>query len=269
MTTSQTRSVEITLGPKGITIGNGGFVVIAGPCSVESEEQFLQTAQCAASNGAQLLRGGIYKMRTNPDSFQGLGEPALEFVKSVKKQTGLGFVSEVTDPRQIEAMHDWVDVFQVGTRNMYNYSLLSELGKTRKPVLLKRGFSALVEEWLLAAEYVTRGGNSKVILCERGIRTFEKVTRNTLDLSSVAYIKQNSPYPVLVDPSHATGVRALVAPMAKAAVACGADGLLIETHPNPEKALSDGYQALDFNEFGTLMSDVKVLLSCMGREFHA
>jgi len=248
-----------------LTFGGGKFQVLAGPCSVESEAQFRQTAEQVRKSGATLLRGGIFKLRTDPQSFQGLGLEALDFVHRVAQENGLSLVSEVTDPRQIESLHDRVDLFQVGTRNMYNYALLKELGHARKPVLLKRGFSALVEEWVLAARYVTDGGNPDVILCERGIRSFEKITRNTLDLSSVVWIKQNTEFPVMVDPSHATGVRDLVGPLALASVAAGADGLLIETHPDPAKALSDGPQALDFAAFDALMHRVRELCAFMNR----
>jgi 3-deoxy-7-phosphoheptulonate synthase len=205
-------------------------------------------------------------MRTDPKSFQGLGRAAFEAAHKVSRESGLPLVSEVSDPRQIEELYDFVDVFQVGTRNMYNYSLLKELGKLDRPVLLKRGFSALVEEWLYAAEYVSSEGNSRVILCERGIRTFERATRNTLDLSAVAFVKQRSGLPVVVDPSHGTGVRSLVEPMALAAVAAGADGLLIEVHPSPENALSDGAQTLNFAEFDTLMAKVKAMLPLFSKQ---
>jgi len=258
----KTRSMQIS---PHLSIGGSQFLVIAGPCAVESDEQFQKTALWALESGAQLARGGIYKMRTNPDSFQGLGSEALNFVAPFCRDLGMPLVTEVSDPRQIEAIHDFVDVFQVGTRNMYNYSLLAELGKTRKPVLLKRAFSAQIDEWLMAAEYIRREGNPRVILCERGIRTFEKSLRNTLDLSAVAYIKTRSELPVIVDPSHATGNRDLVKPMALASIAAGADGLLIETHPNPVMALSDADQALSFPDFKNLMNDVKNLLPFFGK----
>jgi 3-deoxy-7-phosphoheptulonate synthase len=253
----------VAVGP--IVFGAGSFQVIAGPCSVETEEQFRRTAQQVRRSGATLLRGGIYKLRTDPKSFQGLGLDALGFVSRTARESGLPFVTEVTDPRQIEVLEPFVDLFQVGTRNMHNYALLKELGRSKRPVLLKRGFAALVEEWLLAARYVTDGGNPNVILCERGIRTFEKVTRNTLDLASVTWIKKHSEFPIIVDPSHATGIRDLVAPMALASIAAGADGLLIETHPDPATALSDGPQALDFPAFDGLMSRIRELTSFLGR----
>lgn len=249
----------------GATFGGTDFQVIAGPCSIESELHFSQTALAVKNSGATALRGGIYKMRTNPESFQGLGDRALDFAKKVSQNTNLPLVTEVTDARQIEKLDDVVAMFQVGSRNMYNYALLKELGMSRKPVMLKRGLSATVEEWLLAAEYLVHGGNSNVILCERGIRTFEKITRNTLDLSSVAYIKQNTDFPVIVDPSHATGVPALIEPMSLAAAAAGADGLLIEIHDRPAEAMSDGFQALTYSKFNQLMSKLKSLLTHLDR----
>lgn len=248
-----------------IEIGGPSFSVIAGPCSIESEENFLTTGIGIKKAGACILRGGIFKMRTNPQSFQGLGADGLALANKIKKQVGLPIVCEITDPRQIGDMIDVVDVFQVGSRNMYNYSLLKELGQVKKPVMLKRGFSALVEEWVMAANYVTEGGNDQVILCERGIRSFDKVTRNTLDLGSVAYLKQNYEFPVVVDPSHGTGVRNLVTPMSLAAAAAGADGLLIEVHPNPEKALSDGFQTLDFMQFEDLLNRLSPILKAINR----
>lgn len=247
------------------TIGGRPFVVVAGPCSVESERQFSDVASFVKQEGAGLLRGGIFKLRTNPRSFQGLGAEGFDIVARVKAELKMPFVSEVTDARQIEEMSELVDVFQVGTRNMYNYALLKELGRQQKPVLLKRGFSALIEEWLLAADYIVREGNENVILCERGIRTFERATRNTLDLSAVAYVKQHSPYPVLVDPSHGTGRSDLVGPMSLAAAASGADGLLLEVHPEPSQALSDGHQALNFAAFAELMGQLEKVLKVFNR----
>ena len=245
--------------------GGEHFQVIAGPCSIESREQFSETAEFVKKSGARAIRGGIFKMRTNPSSFQGLGNQALEIAREIKAEIGLPIVSEITDPRQLNDMHDIVDLFQVGSRNMYNYTLLKELGQLRKPVLLKRGFSALVEEWLLAAEYIVAGGNPNVILCERGIRTFEKITRNTLDLSAVAYVKAKSDFPVIVDPSHGTGVPDLIEPMSLAAAAAGADGLIIEVHNHPEKAKSDGFQALTYARFAHLMHNLDGLLKHLNR----
>lgn len=247
-------------------IGGSEFAVIAGPCSIESSEHFREVAHQVKRAGAVLLRGGMFKLRTSPDSFQGLGTEAYSLVQKIKREAGLGFVSEVTDPRQIEQFALVVDAFQVGSRNMHNYDLLKELGRTRVPVVLKRGFSGLIKEWLLAAEYIVRGGNESVILCERGIRTFETATRNTFDLNAVAYVKAHTPFPVLADPSHATGDTALVHPMALAAAAAGADGLMIEVHPRPQEALSDGFQALNYEQFGHLMLQLSQLLPVLGRE---
>lgn len=249
-----------------LSIGNGDFSVIAGPCAVESEEHFHRVAQFLKAQGAQLLRGGMFKLRTSPDSFQGLESKAYQIAQNVKNIAGLGFVSEITDPRQLEEMDSVVDMFQVGSRNMHNYALLKELGRTKKPVLLKRGFSGLVNEWLLSAEYIIRHGNPNVVLCERGIRTFETATRNTLDLNAVAYVKTKSGLPVIVDPSHGTGHSELVTPLALAAAAVGADGIIIEVHPEPTKALSDGFQALDFEAFEVLMNKLNKLLPALDRK---
>lgn len=248
-----------------MSFGGPNFQVIAGPCSIESHEQFAATAEVVKTAGARALRGGIFKMRTNPNSFQGLGREALEIAREVKKQVGLPLVSEITDPRQLEDMHHVVDMFQVGSRNMYNYALLKELGQFNKPILLKRGFSATVEEWLLAAEYIVAGGNPNVILCERGIRTFEKITRNTLDLSAVAYVKAHTDFPVIVDPSHGTGVPALIGPMSLAAAAAGADGLIVEVHNQPKLAKSDGFQALTYAHFNQIMAQLDGLLHHLNR----
>jgi 3-deoxy-7-phosphoheptulonate synthase len=238
----------------------GTFCVMAGPCSIESESQFLESAKSVAESGASVLRGGMFKLRTNPESFQGLGREAFNIAKSVKQQVGLPFISEVTDPRQIGDLEGVVDAFQVGSRNMHNYALLKELGQVKKPILLKRGFSGLVDEWLNAADYVIAGGNEQVMLCERGIRTFEKVTRNTFDLNAIAYVKAYHSIPVIADPSHATGDSKLVGPMALAAIAAGADGLIIEVHPNPDSARSDGFQALNLRQFDALMAKVNKML---------
>ncbi|MCM2277789.1 MAG: 3-deoxy-7-phosphoheptulonate synthase [Oligoflexia bacterium] len=252
-----------------VELGGPGFVVMAGPCSIESREQFLEIAQAVKGAGATMLRGGIFKMRTHSHSFQGLGEGAFEIADEVRARTGLPLISEVTDPRQIPDLGEIVDVLQVGARNMYNYELLKELGRSGLPVLVKRAFSATVEEWLAAAEYVRVAGNPQVALCERGIRTFERITRNTLDLSAVAYIKANSDLPVIVDPSHGTGVRALIKPMCLAAAAAGADGILLEVHSKPATALSDGQQALTIEDFREIMRDLKTLLPALGRELHS
>lgn len=241
------------------------FYVIAGPCSIESPEQFQETASFVKEFGACILRGGIYKMRTSPNSFQGVGAEGLGWVNEIKTKLAMPLMTEVTDIRQIEAMEPVIDAYQVGSRNMYNYELLKELGKTNKPVLLKRGFSALIDEWTKAAQYIFQGGNSSVMLCERGIRTFETKMRNTLDLASVAYLKHHSEFPLIVDPSHGTGSPELITPMACAAVAAGADGIMVEVHPNPAKALSDGFQALDFEGFKTLMARLKPFVEASGK----
>lgn len=258
------KSKLVKVGPS--IVGGGAFSVWAGPCSVESLEQFTQTAKFVKSQGASGLRGGMFKLRTDPRSFQGLGIESFEIAKQVKLATGLPFVSEVTDPRQITDFIGVVDAFQVGSRNMHNYALLKEVAQAGKPVFLKRGFSATFKEWMLAADYLVKGGNEDVILVERGIRTFETSTRNTFDINSIALAKIESPFPVLADPSHATGIAKLVPPMALAAAAAGADGLLIEVHPDPKNALSDGAQSLNFAEFETLMQRLPKVLNAMDRE---
>ena len=245
------------------------FMLIAGPCSIESKEQIHQIAEILTEEKISFLRGGIYKMRTHPDSFQGLGEEAIYLIQNLKKTHTLKFVSEITDPRQIEVLFPVVDVFQVGTRNMYNYELLKELGKQSKPVLLKRAFCSLVKEWLMAAEYLIQAGNEQIILCERGIRTFESSTRNTLDLSGALVAQRESSLPVIVDPSHGTGQSSLVVPMALAAAAAGLNGLLVEIHPEPEKAMSDGYQSLNFTQFKQMMKQLRKILSCMERKIES
>ncbi len=252
-----------SLNPSARETGPHRFSLIAGPCSIESYELFRKVAVEVKRLGATALRGGIFKMRTRCDTFQGLGAEAIEIVHRVKAEVGLPFVSEITDPRQIELLAEVVDVFQVGARNMHNYELLKELGKLHKPVLLKRGLSAYLDELLAASEYLIRAGNNQVILCERGIRTFERSTRNTLDLSAVPYLKKRSGLPVIVDPSHGTGVRELVSPMCWAAAAAGADGIMVEVHPEPAKALSDGEQALTLEDFETLVPKLSRILNAI------
>ncbi|MEZ4872964.1 MAG: 3-deoxy-7-phosphoheptulonate synthase [Bdellovibrionales bacterium] len=249
-----------------IEIGGSAFVTVAGPCSVESLDQLQQTASFVQGQGASILRGGLFKLRTRPDSFQGLGVEGFDIVHQVKNETGMPYISEITDTRQVEELAEVVDAFQVGSRNMHNYALLKELGKTQKPILLKRGFSGLIDEWIHAADYIASGGNENVILCERGIRTFETKTRNTFDINAIAYIKQFTPFPIIADPSHGTGMRELVTPIALAAVAAGADGMIVEVHPNPKEALSDGYQALNFEDFNQLMNQVKSLAPLVRKE---
>lgn len=249
------------------SIGGGNFVIMSGPCAVESEEQVMETALAIKKSGAQILRGGAYKPRTSPYSFQGLEENGLRLMKEAKDATGLAIVCEVTSLSAIEAAVKYVDMLQIGARNMQNFYLLKEAGKTNLPVLLKRGLSATIDEWLNAAEYIMAEGNPNVVLCERGIRTFETATRNTLDLSAIPVIQEKSHLPIIVDPSHATGVRNYVAPLAKASVAVGADGLMIETHPNPATALSDGPQSLTFPQFEQLCKELRPFLSLMNKKF--
>jgi len=237
-------------------IGNGSLVIIAGPCSVESREQLLETARAVKASGADMLRGGAYKPRTSPYDFQGLGVEALRFLEEASKETGLPIVTEVMSEADVEVVAEYAHMLQVGARNMQNFSLLRRLATVKKPILLKRGPSATVKEWLLAAEYLLASGNHDVVLCERGIKTFETATRNTLDLAAVALVKELSHLPVLADPSHGTGLRSLIAPMSKAAAAVGADGLIVEVHPCPERALSDGPQSLDLPGFENLMKEL-------------
>lgn len=249
-----------------VAIGGDNFVIFSGPCAVESKEQLLITAHAIKKAGAQILRGGAYKPRTSPYSFQGLEEEGLKFMKEAKDETGLPVVCEVTSLNAIEAAVKCVDMLQIGARNMQNFYLLREAGKTGLPVLLKRGLSATIDEWLNAAEYILAEGNPNVVLCERGIRTFETATRNTLDISAVPVIKEKSHLPIIVDPSHATGVRAYVKPLARCAIAAGADGLMIETHPNPSCALSDGPQSLTFEQFEKLTKDITPFAQLMGKK---
>lgn len=248
-----------------VSIGAEKVVVIAGPCSVESKEQMLQVARSVKKSGAVMIRGGAFKPRTLPYSFQGLGVEGLKILAEVREETGLPVVTEVMSPEDVGIVEKYADLIQIGARNMQNYPLLKRVGEASKPVLLKRGLSSTVEEWLSAAEYVLAGGNEGVILCERGIRTYQKLTRFTLDLSVVPLLKEASPLPVVVDPSHGTGIRSLVSPMAKAAIAAGADGLLIEVHPKPEEAKSDGPQSLRPEEFHELMIDLKPVIKAVGR----
>jgi 3-deoxy-7-phosphoheptulonate synthase len=249
---------RITIGGTAIGAGNP-LVVMAGPCSVETPEQLFETARLVKREGAQMLRGGAYKPRTSPYAFQGLGEDGLALLAEARAETGLPIVSEMTDASQMESFERYVDLIQIGSRNMHNFTLLRAAGQGRTPVLLKRGFGATIDEWLMAAEYVLSAGNSNVILCERGIRTFEHATRNTLDLSAVPVLREMTHLPIVVDPSHGTGRRSLVGPMALGAAAVGADGLLIEVHPDPPHARSDGDQSLSFPEFGALMDELRRL----------
>ena len=256
---------KIDLG-MGVTVGNKQLLIIAGPCAVESREQILDVAQAIKESGAHMLRGGAFKPRTSPYSFQGLQNDGLVLLGMAKEQYGIPVITEVMDIASIEIISDYVDCLQVGARNIQNFQLLKEVGKTKKPVLLKRGLSTTIEEFLMSAEYVLSGGNSQVILCERGIRTFETATRNTLDLSAVPVLKEKTHLPVIVDPSHGTGHARYVEPMAYAAIAAGADGLMIEVHPKPEEALSDGPQSLRPAEFRKMMEGLKRIASAIGRE---
>ena len=243
-----------------VTIGGKRFIVIAGPCSVESREQIFATARVVKKAGAHILRGGAYKPRTSPYSFQGLEEEGLKLLAEARRITGLPVVTEVMNPGDVELVAQYADILQIGARNAQNFALLKAVGAISKPVFLKRGMMTTIEEFLMSAEYVLKGGNNQVILCERGIRTFERATRNTLDLSAVPVLKKETHLPVFVDPSHATGNWELVIPMAKAAVVAGADGIMVEVHPNPEEALSDGGQSLKPDKFQKLMKEIKPLV---------
>lgn len=247
-------------------IGGKKLIVMAGPCAIENREQLLDSADAVKTAGATVLRGGAYKPRTSPYAFQGLEEEGLQYMQEAREKTGLSIVCEVTSIAAVATAAKYVDILQVGARNMQNYELLKAVGKTQLPVLLKRGLAATIDEWLNAAEYIMSEGNPNVILCERGIRTFETATRNTLDISAIPVIKSKSHLPIIVDPSHASGKRAYIASLAKAAIAAGADGLMIEVHPNPKIALSDGPQSLDPLDFNRLMQDLKPIALASGRE---
>lgn len=250
-----------------VTVGGKQIVVIAGPCAVESEEQIISTAKAVKSLGAHILRGGAYKPRTSPYSFQGLGEEGLQLLKKAGEITGLPVVTEVVNPEHVELVCEYVDIIQIGTRNAQNFELLKRVGQTNKPVILKRGMSMTIKEWLMSAEYILSEGNMNVILCERGIRTFETATRNTLDISAISVIKEETHLPIIVDPSHATGYAKYVPDMAYAAVAAGADGVMVEVHPEPEKALSDGTQSLDFDSFSKMIEKIKKFTEVVGRVY--
>lgn len=238
-------------------MNDGKFTIIAGPCSVESYEQMERIGHFLDSLNIKFLRGGAFKPRTKPSSFQGLGFEGFKILKNIKDKYNFKVVSEVMDPRDVEEACDYIDIIQIGSRNMLNYSLLKEVGKANKPILLKRGMSSTIEEWIMAAEYIKVEGNRKIILCERGIRTFEDYTRNTLDLVSVPIIKSQTEYPIIVDPSHGTGRKELILPATKAALAIGANGVMVEIHPEPSKALSDGFQSLDFAQFKELVYEIE------------
>ena len=255
---------ETVIDLDGVKVGGDKPAIMAGPCAVESRGQLMETARAVRAAGATILRGGAYKPRTSPYSFQGLGEEGLKLMAEAREETGLKIVTEMMGLEQMEPVMKYTDIIQIGARNMQNYPLLSAIGELDKPVMLKRGMSATIREWLLAAEYIMNAGNHQVILCERGIRTFSEKTRNTLDLSSIPLVKELSHLPVIADPSHGTGMKKLVAPMSKAAIACGADGLIVEVHPNPEEALSDGSQSLRPEEFQELMQELSLIDSSLG-----
>lgn len=257
-------STLVQVGP--VTFGDKKVVLIAGPCAVEDREQMLSVAVELKKSGVHMLRGGAYKPRTSPYSFQGLERDGLELLKAAREETGLPVVTEVVSPQEVDLVADYCDMLQVGARNMQNFILLREIGRSKKPVILKRGPAAKVEEWLMAAEYIMKEGNFQVVLCERGIRTFETATRNTLDISAVPLAKQLSHLPVIADPSHGAGRKDLVSALARAILAAGADGLMVEVHPCPEKALSDGPQSLNPTEFSGLMREITPLVGAVGRE---
>jgi len=260
------RREKTVISVRGREIGGKRIVVMAGPCAVENKTLLVEISQEVKKSGATFMRGGAFKPRTSPYAFQGLEEKGLKYLADARERTGLPIVTEVMDPRDIEMIARYADVLQIGARNMQNFRLLKEVGMCKKPVLLKRGISATIKEWLMSAEYIMSGGNHDVILCERGIRTYETATRNTLDLSAIPVLKQMTHLPVIVDPSHAVGKWDLVAPMAKAAVAAGADGLIIEVHSNPEEALCDGEQSLKPKSFKLLMDELRLIANAVGRE---
>ncbi|GAB6137024.1 3-deoxy-7-phosphoheptulonate synthase [Halanaerobaculum tunisiense] len=249
-----------------VKVGSDQLTVMAGPCAVESREQLLTAAREVKKQGGQVLRGGAFKPRTSPHSFQGLGEKGLKLLAEAKAETGLQIVTELMDPEDLELVDKYADILQIGSRNMQNYSLLKKLGELDTPVMLKRGYAATIKEWLLAAEYVISHGNPNVILCERGIRTFETATRYTLDLNAIALIKEQANLPIIIDPSHGTGKRSLVNPLARAGISAGADGIMVEMHPNPEEALCDGQQSLTFKDFSNLITDLNGVASVINKK---
>ena len=264
----EVKHTDTVVDVSGVPIGGREIVVMAGPCAVESEQQILAAARGVRKSGASLLRGGAFKPRTSPYDFQGLRQKGLELLEKARGETGLKVVTEVKDTETLPLVAESADLLQIGARNMQNFSLLEAVGDLRKPVLLKRGMSSTIKELLMAAEYIVSRGNKQVILCERGIRTFETMTRNTLDLNAVPMLKAHSHLPVVVDPSHGIGIRSAVLPMARAAIAAGADGLIIEVHPDPDRALSDGMQSLDLPRFEVLMREIEKIASAVGRSLH-
>lgn len=261
-----TKEEDTVISVDNIQIGGGTFVVFAGPCSVESQEQLMETAEGIKSGGAHFIRGGAFKPRTSPYSFQGMGEAGLKLLLEAKQKTGLPIVTELISIDTVQMVSDYADIIQIGARNMQNFALLKQLGQTKCPIFLKRGLSATLEELLMSAEYIMSEGNYNVMLCERGIRTYEKSYRNTLDLNAVPVLKQSTHLPVIVDPAHGTGRVDLVPTMAKAAIAAGADGIMVEVHPNPEKALSDGQQSLTIPQFHQMMADLKPFIAAAGKQ---
>jgi len=259
------KSEDTVIDVKGVKIGGSELAIMAGPCSIESYEQIRVTAERASANGARILRGGAFKPRTSPYAFSGMGEEALEYMRRAADEYKMIMVTELTDPRDLEVISKYTDIIQIGARNMQNFRLLSEVGAQPKPVLLKRGMAANVNDFLLAAEYIAKEGNDKIIFCERGIRTFETATRNTLDLSIIPIIKNASHYPIIVDPSHGTGRKECIGPMALAATAAGADGLMIEVHPNPCEALSDGDQSLTPDEYDDVVNKIRKIAPAVGK----
>lgn len=260
------RHEDTVIDVSGHKLGGDYFAVIAGPCSVENQEQMSTAAAAVKKAGAGFMRGGAFKPRTSPYSFQGLGEAGLKMLAQAREETGLPIVTEILDVRDLDIVDKYADVLQIGTRNMQNFVLLLEVGRTDKPIMLKRGFGCTIEELLMAAEYIVKGGSSKIILCERGIRTFENATRNTLDLTAIPILKKLTHLPVIVDPSHATGRAELVPPMSLGALAVGADGVMVEVHPNPEEALCDGPQSLDLDTFTALMDKIKPIAATLGKK---
>jgi 3-deoxy-7-phosphoheptulonate synthase len=259
--------IEIKTTTKSIIIGEGYCTIIAGPCAVECRESYIEMAKLLQEAGAHILRGGLFKPRTSPYSFKGLGSSGIDIIQEARRVTGLPVATEIMDIRDLEVLYDTTDILQIGSRNMQNFSLLQEMGKLDKPVLLKRGLSATIEEWLLAAEYILNEGNDKVILCERGIRTFEPYTRNTVDIGAVPLIKHLSHLPIIIDPSHATGKWYMVAPVARAAIAAGADGIMVEVHQDPDRALSDGKQSLTPENFCKMIKELKDLAQLGKKRF--
>ncbi len=259
LATREFHPMDTLVNVSGVMVGGGSSVVMAGPCAVESEEQIMSVAHAIKKAGAHMLRGGAFKPRSSPYSFRGMGEAALKLMAKARSETGLPIVTEVMTPTDVALVAEYADLLQIGARNMQNYQLLEEVGRSQRPVLLKRGLSATFEEWMLSAEYIMNQGNHNVILCERGIRTFETATRNTLDLNAVALAKKRTHLPIIVDPSHGTGKWYLVAPLALAGLAAGADGLMIEVHPDPDKATSDGPQSLTLENFATLMPKITAI----------